>query len=201
MRESGYSIDPEMLYNFFSKIMNSQPKEKADLEGLQLSPIDLKEEYRKEWNAREKDFVVLTKKGELVNNSIYRVGGIGCKPDGKNYFMLLKYVEDFYEEEILKMSSDKNPKHLCGRWCILDKDGVEKIVLSKYESPHLIKGSCIYGCKSEYHNIETGEWYGRASTTMESEDFLFLDRRYDTDKEKRGVMKINKKDGTWELFK
>jgi len=36
---------------------------------------------------------------------------------------------------------------------------------------------------------------------MNTVDYLFLDNRYDNDKSKRGVMKINKKDGTWELFK
>ena len=56
---------------------------------LQLSNIQVNEEYCKKWNERMTDFVVLTKDGELVSNSLYRVGGMGGKPDGKNYFLLL----------------------------------------------------------------------------------------------------------------
>jgi hypothetical protein len=35
---------------------------------------------------------------------------------------------------------------------------------------------------------------------MNSNEYLFLNNEYDKDESKRGVMKINKKDGTWELF-
>jgi hypothetical protein len=35
---------------------------------------------------------------------------------------------------------------------------------------------------------------------MQSKEFLFLENAYDDDKSRRGVMKIDKKSGTWELF-
>lgn len=168
---------------------------------LQLSPISIKEDYRKKWNIHEKDFVCLTKNGELISSSLYRVGGFGfnLKDD---YFMLLKYVEDFYSKEIMRICENKDPKHLDGRWCILDKNGVEKIVFKdSFHSPYLVKNSIIYSTGSNYYNIETEEFYCYASSTMESTDYLFLDNKYDKDENKRGIMKINKKTGIYELIK
>lgn len=167
---------------------------------LQLSQIKVDEDYCKKWNERMNDFVVLTKNGELISNSLYRVGGMGCKPDGRNYFMLLKYVEDYYSADIMRMSKSKDSKHLSGRWCIIDKNGIEKVVFESFKSPYLVNGSCIYSLDSKYYNIETGELYCYASTSMQSNEFLFLETRFDNDKSKCGVMKIDKKTGIWELF-
>lgn len=181
-----------------SKLMNL-PQIKVNNMGLQLSPITVNEEYCKKWNERLTDFVCLTKNGELISNSLYRVGGLNTPHLGKDdYFMLLKYVEDFYSDDITKVKKDK--PHLDGRWCIIDKNGIEKKVFESFKSPYLTKDSCIYSINSDYYNIETGECYGYSSTSMVSEEFLFLDNRYNKDKTKRGVMKINKKDGSWELF-
>jgi len=166
---------------------------------LQLSHIQVDSEYCKKWNERMTDFVVLTKNGELVSNSLYRVGGMGGKPDGKNYFMLLKYVEDYYPKHITDHTKS-DPKHLSGRWCILDKNGIEKVVFDSFKSPYLVKESCIYSIDQTYYNIETGECYCKAYTSMQSKEFLFLENAYDDDKSRRGVMKINKQTGTWELF-
>lgn len=182
---------------------------KADVgsSALQLSPIQVNEEYCKEWNERMTDFVVLTKNGELISNSLYRVGGFGgdIKQD---YFMLLKYVEAIYEMDFLKRcypnKSNKElelqKKHLEGCWCILDKNGVEKKVFDHFKTPYIKKGSCIYSVDSNYYNIETGEFYCNSSKSMESSEYLFLENQYDKDLSKKGVMKINKKDGSWSVF-
>lgn len=170
---------------------------------LQLSPIEVDDNYCKKWNESLTDFVVLTRNGELVNNTLYRVGGIGKKPDGKNYFMLIKHVEAFYPKRIMEMSKgsgNPDPKHLEGRWCILDKNGIEKVEFKAFDSPYLVNDSCIYSIDSKYYNIETGEFYCDCSHSVASKDFLFLENHYDKDVSKCGVMKINKKDGTWELF-
>ncbi len=168
---------------------------------LQLSHINVNEEYRKEWNERMSDFVVLTKNGELISKSLYRVGGMGGKPDGKNYFLLLKYVEAHYDKAWLKeIKSDSDPKRLEGRWCIIDKNGIEKVEFEQFKSPYLVKESCIYSIDQTYYNIETGECYCKAYTSMQSKEFLFLENAYDDDKSKRGVMKIDKQTGAWELF-
>lgn len=169
---------------------------------LQLNPISVKEEYCKEWNIRENDFVCLTKNGELVNNLLYRIGGLGT-PNLKtdNYFMLMKHIEAYYPEDILRMSKSKDAKHLESRWCIIDKNGVEKVEFPRFEHGYLVKDSCIYSMKSKYYNIETGYFYCDSSKSMKSSEFLFLENVWDKDESKRGVMKINKKDGSWELFK
>lgn len=174
---------------------------------LQLSTIILKEDYRKKWNVHEHDFVCLTKGGNLISNSLYRVGGFGADLK-KDYFMLLKYVEAFYSDEIMQIvakSKDathtKDPKHLKGIWCIIDKNGVEKVDFpSGIYSPYL-SGGVIYSINGQYYNIETKEYYCSCSNGISSTDYLFLENKYDKDLAKRGVMKINKKDGSYELFK
>jgi hypothetical protein len=35
---------------------------------------------------------------------------------------------------------------------------------------------------------------------MKSNEFLFLDNRFEKDETKKGVMKINLKDGSWQVF-
>lgn len=166
---------------------------------LQLSPIELNADYQKKWNVTMNDFVCLTINGELVNNSLYRVGGIGSPNLKKdNYFMLLKHVESYYEDSIT-IDPGKKP-HLESRWCIIDKTGFEKMEFQNFKAPYLVKDSCIYSIDGKYFNIETGEFYCDSSNSMQSKDFLFLENRFDKDNAKRGVMKINKKSGIWELF-
>lgn len=166
---------------------------------LEFSYISLREDYRKKWNEHMKDFICLTKNGELVRPTLYRIGGIGTPELGKDdYFMLLKHVEAFYEDSITKISKDK--PHLESRWCILDKNGDEKVEFKPFASPYLVKDSVIYSLNQKYHNIETGELYCTSYTSMTSGEFVFLENRFDKDTSKRGVMKIHKKTGAWELF-
>lgn len=183
---------------------------KADINGgdLQLSPIKLNEEYCKEWNERMNDFVVLTKNGELINNSLFRVGGLSNGDTKKDYFMILKYVEAIYDFDFIKKcypnksrkELELQRKHLEGRWCIIDKNGVEKKEFSQFKTPYIKKGTCLYSVDSNYYNIETGEFYCNTSKSMESSEFLFLENPYDKDLSKKGIMKINKKDGSWSVF-
>jgi hypothetical protein len=174
---------------------------------LQLSPIQVNKEYCKEWNERMTDFVVLTKNGELISNSLYRVGGFGCDLK-QNYFMLLKYVESIYDFDFIKKCyPDKSNKelelqrkHLEDRWCIIDKNGIEKKEFEQFKSPYIKKDSCLYSVDSNYYNIETGEFYCNSSKSMESSEYIFLENQYDKDLLKKGIMKINKKDGSWSVF-
>lgn len=174
---------------------------------LQLSPIQVNQDYLKEWNNNNNDFVCLTRNGELISKSLYRVGGF--RGDLKqDYFMLIKYVEHIYEYDFIKMCYPKKSKkeleltrkHLQGRWCIIDKNGIEKREFDQFKSPYIIKNSCIYSIDNNYYNIETGELYCKSSNSIESSEFLFLKNQYDKDLSKRGVMKVNKKDGTWSVF-
>lgn len=171
---------------------------------LQFSPIVVREDYRKKWNIYPNDFICLTKGGELVRPTLYRVGGLGTTKPGKDrYLLLMKHVEAHYEDSITKDPLRK--PHLESRWCILDRHGNEKVEFSQFKSPYLIKDSVIYSIESKYYNIETGEFYCYSSKSMQSSEFLFLESNYyyqqDADKSKEGVMKINKKTGEWEVFK
>ncbi len=170
---------------------------------LQFSKIAVSEEYSKEWNIHENDFIGLTRNGELLRNVLYRIGGLNTpKLNEDEYFCLIKHVEAFYSKDIMKISKSNNPKHLQGVWCILDKNGNEKVEFPPFKSPYLVKDSCIYSLDNNYYNIETGEKYGCYTySSVQSKEFLFLDNSYDKDNSKRGVMKINKKDGTFELFR
>jgi hypothetical protein len=189
------------------KIYDKVDKADIDSSDLQLSPIKVNEEYCKEWNEGKTDFVVLTKNGKLLNNSLYRVGGFGDDIT-QDYFRLLKYVEAVYEMDFMKKCypNKRNKelellrKHLEGQWCILDKNGVEKKVFEQFKTPYIKQGSCIYCLGSNYYNIETGEFYCNSDKIMESSEFIFLENPYDKDLSKKGVMKINKKDGSWSVF-
>ncbi len=170
---------------------------------LQLSPIQVTPEYLREWNESCRDFVCLSRDGELLRPTLYRVGGIGTRDiKGRPYFMLLKYVEAAYSQEFMRsVKSTSDPKHLEGRWVILNQHGEEKVEFKRFDSPYLVKDSCLYSLDRTYYNIETGECYGRTmSSVLESQEFIFLDLSYEKDVSKRGVLKINKKTGATELF-
>ena len=115
----------------------------------------------------------------------------------KDYIIILKYEEALYDNSITK---DKNKKrHLADKWCIIDRDGNEKKVFDSYASPYL-KGGVIYSENNKYYNIETGELYCESYTYLFSDEYVFLDNAYDNDKSRRGVMKIHKKTGRYEIF-
>lgn len=166
---------------------------------LELNPITLNDDYRKKWNISCHDFLHLCKDGVKLNDTLYRVGGMGGMKDvGKDYVMLLKYEEALYPlDNIIK--DKKSQFHLQDNWCIIDKHGVEKVVFESFQHGYL-QGGQVYSMDSKYYNIETGECYGDSYSTIKSEHFLFIENIYDKDKSKRGVIKINKKDGTFELF-
>lgn len=168
-------------------------------DGLQFSELIIREDYREKWNVYRNDFICLTKNGQLIRNTLYRIGGINTPNlSTDKYFMLLKYVEAFYPDDITDVA--KRKPHLSGRWCILDKEGNEKVEFEPFSSPYLVKGSQIYSIRDKYYNIETGEFYCDAGSSMQSKDFLFLENRWDKNESKRGIMKINKHNGKWELF-
>lgn len=178
---------------------------------LDLNKIDVKQEYLDEWNNRCKDFLVLTLNGEILRNTLYRKGGLNSlnvKTD--KYFMLLKYSEDLYSKEFIKKcypkknakEQEKHIKHLKAEWVIIDYKGIEKVVFKDLSHGYLVSpDSVLYMIDSNYYNIETGFKYGYTTNSIQSEDFVFLDNKYEKDEAKKGVMKINKIDGSFEMFK
>ena len=168
---------------------------------LTLIPAILSDNFRKKWNVHENDFYYLAKNGKLDNN-LYRIGGIGSRNINPNdkYFILLKQVKSEYSDEITKIK--KRKLHLADCHCIIDSNGNEKRVFPDgFYYPSLCKNSVVYYYNTEYFNIETNESYCKSSTKMETSEFIFLNNEYDSDKSRRGVMKINKNDGTYEFFR
>lgn len=176
---------------------------------VELVPVELDAKYRKKWQATGSDFFHLYVNGKRANDSLYRVGGFGVKLDEK-YFMLLKQVESKYEDRIMEMTRDfhkknetkfdNNPRHLANCSCIVDENGVEKVVVNEFGTPYII-GGCVYTINNKYYNIETGELYCTShSPCIKSKDFIFINNEFDDDKSKRGVLRINKHDGSTELY-
>ena len=167
-------------------------KNKIELIHANLSP-----EYRKKWNCHSlDDFGLLYKNGEKVNDTLYRIGGMGADINA-NYFCILKHVEAFYPDSITKIKKDK--PHLESQWVILNNDCEEKVNTGSFNAPYLI-GGCIYTVKSNIYNINTNEMYAYSGKWMRTNDFIFVENPYDENASKRGVLKINKEDGSFELF-
>lgn len=172
-----------------------------DLVGI---PFKLDQEYAKKWNETCNDFIHLyDANGKKLSDTLYRVGGFGGNmKDG--YVELLKYTEAFYEDSITK--DPKRKPHLQSKWCIVDKNGVEKVVQGQtLRHPHHV-GGVIYALESKYYNLETGEFYCESHSCQKSDDFIFLENQYShlydkTNPRELGVYKINKWDGTFEIFK
>jgi hypothetical protein len=172
---------------------------------LELKPIELSPEYRKEWNIskRENDFFCLMVDGKRANNSIYRKGGF-FRDDFLNndYVVLLKQVEDIYSDEVTRITNEK--KHIANVHCIVDKNGCEKFTSpSQFDYFYLVEGSLFFTLKGKYYNIETGESYGDgiSNSSVESSEYLFVKNKWDKDPSKRGVYQLNKKDGSVVFFK
>jgi len=168
---------------------------------LQLSSIIVKDDYRKKWDVDMSDFVCLTKDGKLVNDSLLRIGGIGDRNiSDKKYFMLIKYYEAFYSNEILKMCGSSKKEHLEGRWCIFNNSGEIKFEAPAFKNPYIVNNSCIYSFDQNYYNIDTGYFYCRSYNSCQSDNYLFLENKYDKDELRHGVMKIKKSDGSYEIL-
>lgn len=165
---------------------------------MKLIKKEFSDKYRKKWNIYMDDYVQLVDdNGKPINDSVYRKGGFFNQGDYP-YFMLIKYVEEYYADNITK--EKKKKPHLAGKWCILDKNGIEKKVFNEFDTPYLIKNSVIYSLNGTYYNFETGECYGNTSNPIISKNFIIIENRWSYKPYPLGVFKINKLDGTKELI-
>jgi len=167
---------------------------------LELRHAELNEKYRKDWNVgvHEDDYCYLFVGGKQQSYVLYRMGGLCNKKDlEKPYFLILKYYEELYKDSITKDKAGK--KHLAGHWVIIDQEGEEKCLFDQFTNVYL-QGGLLYVINNKYYNIETGECYGTGYTSIDSDEFLFIDNAYDKDKSKRGILKISKIDGSTEVF-
>ncbi len=167
-----------------------------ELPQLELTPIELGEDYSKKWNVHQRDFIQLTRNGVTVNNSLYRTGMFGGKfKDG--YCLFLKHTEALYDDSITRDEARK--KHLKSEWCIVDINGIEKKVFSQFETVYLC-GGVIYTVNNGYYNIETDEFICVNSSSISSNEYIFSQDRYNNDKSKRGVIQIKKSDGSYKIY-
>ena len=162
---------------------------------------EFNEKYSKKWNIYMDDYVQLADdNGNLISDSVYRMGGMFSWNDFKNgeYFELIKYTEEYYGDNITK---DKKKKpHLEGRHCIIDKNGVEKVICESFEYPCIRKNSVIYSRDKGLYNIETGEYYGKPSTEINGEKYIIIENRWEKDENLKGVFMIHKKSGIKQLI-
>ncbi len=166
---------------------------------FELVHVELSEEYRKKWNVNHSlnDFCHLYKNGEKISDTLYRVGGFGVKLQ-EDYFMLLKQVESFYKNDITTKENDK--RHLGNCACIIRSDGAEIKTFDQFDYVYL-HGGVIYSLDNNYYNIDNGYCYSKKSNSVvTSENYIFIEDRYNKDKAKRGVIQISKEDGSYNLI-
>jgi hypothetical protein len=157
--------------------------------------IVLNEAYAEKWNERSTDFGHLYLDGKQVSEKLFRIGGVNGSGD-EQYTQLIRYDEAYYDNHIAKDLKDK--RHLESVHCIVDSKGEVKVVFETLHHGYLCGGQ-LYSIGTKFYNIESGEYYGDGSS-VESGEFLFLKIKYHEDNEMIGVWKINKIDGTKELF-
>lgn len=179
------------------KVSDERLNGKKLIGNLIFKYIKLNEGYSKKWNERLGDFGQLYNGDKKISDTLYRIGGLGINASDK-YFQLIKYTEAHYSKEIMRKSKSKNSNHLEGKFCIIDINGVEKVVFDVFKSGYIY--GCVYSLDNGYYNIETNKLYCKSYSSMVTDNYLFLDNKYDSDKSKNGVMKINKLDGSYELF-
>jgi hypothetical protein len=157
----------------------------------------ISDKYRKKWvihPSLDDFFYICDQHGKRISETLYRKGGVGGKfQDG--YILLIKHVEAFYDDNITKIPKDK--PHLESQFCILNTEGVEKVNFKQFDSPYL-QGGLIYSFNHKYYNIETGECYtpdGYHSSVCKCKEYIFIQTNF-----RGGVLKINKFDGTTEIF-
>lgn len=187
------------------QISQNKPIEVTGECGLSLGKITLDEDYAKEWNAQHmSDFVTILKNGEILKPVLYRLGGVNFNLDVKKdrFFMLLKYNEAYYADDLMKRSGSKAPrtkKYLKDVWCIFNDKGEELYESVEYgTSPYLIKDAPIFSIGGKYYNLLTKEYLGQPSTIIKNDSFMIFDNQYEKDEKIKGIIKINRIDASYE---
>lgn len=164
---------------------------------LQFKPKTFGEKYKKKWNISCSDFYEMYVNGKKIEG-VFRTGMYSLPKNDVKYFILLKYEETFYEDDIT--TDAKRKRHLAGSWCIFDDAGNIKMKTDGFGSIYL-HGGVICSKDSVYYNIETGEKYGETNGALSSDEFIFARTCFSTDREKpSGILKIEKSTGKYELF-
>jgi hypothetical protein len=167
---------------------------------FELMPELLKNEEMMKELGSTKDYSFLFKEGVKVSDKVFRKGGISNGFQKGGYASLIVY-HNFFDRTVKTRYGRTHASH-----CIVDLDG--KIVLeeqgfSKY--PYYLKG-IIGAIDKAYYNLRTSELIIMGDSCVESEEYLFVQEKYDFEwyggKEKpKGVYKICFETGEVEYFK
>ncbi|MFW6247240.1 MAG: hypothetical protein ACOC22_03665 [bacterium] len=156
-------------------------------------------EVLKELGGNYQSYSFLFKEGKKISDVVFRKGGISNGFVKGDYCNLIAYKNFF-----------KNPKTKFSRTSsthvLINLDGkivLEEKGLSKY--PYYLKG-VIASMDKGYYNLSTGELIIKGDSSIESDDFLFVQKKYDFEwyggKDKpKGVYKICFETGEVEYFK
>lgn len=169
---------------------------------ITFGKISMDPDYAKEWHEHCTDFIMVCDElGNPMREQLYRKGGLGGHwTDG--YILLLKYVEDFYPKHILEMSGTKDSRHLNSIWCVLDELGNEVFVAdgNRLDSLYHI-GGLVFSYGDKLFRITDKYTYCESSSnTISTDNYVFIENAFDKDTTRRGVIKIDKHDGTYEII-
>lgn len=171
------------------------------MKNLKLKPAELSPEYRKEWNVHETDILQLYDGDEKISENLYRIGGLGTQLKDQ-YFCLLKLVEGYYSDSITK--DPKQKKHLATCHVALNLDGEEVFQTNSFQYLYLLGGVLcsteIAGSKILVNLLTSEIIIKEYSSTFSSDEYLFVENRFDKDKTKRGVFQISKADGSVKIY-
>jgi len=196
-----------MLTKYGHFLFGGMPYEKPDEndlgKGLRLVPIfEVRPNLANDKKIQKQigsntDYSFLFKDGKRVSKFVFRKGGMSNGFKKGDYCNLI-YYPDFFDE--------KKEYRTGGKHVLINTDG--KIVLEEQglsKHPYYRKG-VIASMDKSYYNLLTGELIIMGDSSIESEDFLFVQKAYDFEwyggKDKpKGVYKIRFETGEVEYFK
>jgi hypothetical protein len=173
-------------FGFFNAIMN-HPSNKFDENdlgrGFRLVPDDTIENNKNNYSLLYKD-------GKIISNIHFRLGGIPKRFGKDNDFCsLIAYPE----------LNTKKEEGTWGNHCIINMKGEVVLMANKFETSFYYWGGALATIKDVIYNLYTLEPIVESTSKIESENFYFAENRYN-DKYQKGVYKINKKTGEYEIF-
>lgn len=182
---------PITLSDFGHGQREKTEEEKNSLgEGIRLVPVpeDELEEYKDDTRS---SYSYLYKGDEKLSDAFFRKGGM-CNGFKDGYCSLIEYVP--------------NDRKGGSTHVIINTDGEVVLEEEGLKTPYHVKG-IIGSLDSVFYNLETGEIIAKGNT-INSENFLFVENRYNWDYETKkigkeiplGVYKICYKTGEVEHF-
>jgi len=163
---------------------------------VELKPAVLTKEYIKEWNIYNPKLYNIYVDGVKKSDKLYTMGVFPANLENP-YFLILLHREALYELHI--EANPEKRKHLESVFTIITNKGEVKKEFNSFNSPYLL-GGLIYVLNNSYYNIETGEKYLNTSHSINTENYLFLDNRYDSVESRKGVMQLDKRTGTYTII-